>query len=447
MSADAPAIAVHATVSGAAIEDVTVLAATGGATKAKWSSLSTTRLDPGAYALRLSAPDAEALEVPPCAGRGRVTVDGTTYAPPAGPFVVRLARGKPHEVVIDLAVSGYERRVACGFAPRAGASQDGREGLGVLSFASPSSAQGGGRAVVFVPAGHDPKKPGALLVGAHPWDGSIWTYASYAELLAAAAARDVVLLMPSGLGNSLYVRAAEEEVMRAIDAAASVIAVDRQRVSIWGASMGGAGATTIGLHRPDRFATVTSFFGDAAYDLTTYVRSILPTPAAAHLVNALDVAPSARHVPVWLVHGEADKVSPIAQSVVLDAALRKLGYSVRFDRAPGLGHEGALVAQHIAEVVARAAAARAPEHPARVTFASARDEDVSAYGVRLVRAAAGDALFDVALDGGAVRVLAARNVKEIVLGPGALGATGAEPVAIDDPGFKGVVRRDPAATR
>jgi hypothetical protein len=229
--------------------------------------------------------------------------------------------------------------------------------------------------------------------------------------------------------------------MCAIDAVSRAIAIDPLRVSIWGASMGGAGATTIGLHRPDRFAGVTSFFGDAEYDLHTYVKSILPSAAAAHAVNALDVAPNARHVPVWLVHGEADKVSPIAQSVVLDAALRKLGYAVRFDREPGAGHEGALVAKHAAEVVVRAAPARAPEHPPRVTFQSVRDEDVEAYGVRLVRAAPGDAYVDISLEAGKVHVLAARNIKEIVLANGALGAVGTEPIVIDDAGFKGVVRR------
>lgn len=440
--ADVPVLAVHATVSGTAIGRATVVSgARGTETPTAWDALSSTRLDPGAYTVRFSVPDAAALEVPPCAGRGRVTVDGAAYAPPDGPFVVRLSRGKPHEATVAVTVSAYERRIACGHAPRAGVAADGREGLGALAFPSPPVARGGARAVVFVPAGHDTTKPAALLVGAHPWNGSIWTYANYTELLATAQARDVVLLMPSGLGNSLYVREAEEEVLRAIDAVSSVVAIDRQRVSIWGASMGGAGATTIGFHRPDRFASVTSFFGDAAYDLGTYVRAILPNRAAAHLVNALDVAPSARHLPVWLVHGEADKVSPIAQSAVLDAELRKLGYSVRFDREPGAGHEGALVARHAAELVARAATARAPEHPSRVTFQSARPEDVEAYGVGLVRAAPGDATFDVSLDAGTIHVLVARNVAELRLAKGALGSAGGEPIVVDDPSFKGRVRR------
>jgi pimeloyl-ACP methyl ester carboxylesterase len=413
-------------VSGTDVARVELVSPAGERRGVAWSDLSTARLEPGRWLVRFDAPPSEAIEVPPCAGRGHVTVAGVTYAPPPGPFVLR-APGGSRAVEIEIAVSAYEHRVACGYAPRAGSASDTIDGLDLLSFTSPAAL--GGKAVVFLPKGHDRKLPASVLVGLHPWDGSIWTYANYTELLAAAQARDVVLLFPSGLGNSLYVRAAEEEVMRAIEALASVIAVDPQRVSIFGASMGGAGATTIGFHRPDRFASITSLFGDSKYDLSTYVKSILPTPAAAHLVDALDVADNVRHVPVWLIHGEADRVSPIAQSAMLARALEARKYAVRFDRIPGAGHEGALVAKHAAGIVERAATMKAPLYPSRVTFASARDEDVEAYGVRIVRAAPGDAFVDVALEGGTVKVLAARNVREIILRKGALGGAGNEPIS------------------
>jgi len=118
------------------------------------------------------------------------------------------------------------------------------------------------------------------------------------------------------------------------------VSVDPRRVSIWGASMGGAGATTIGLHHPDRFATVTSFFGDAKYDLSTYVRALLPDEAAAHRVNALDVVDNARHVPVWLIHGEADDNTgtfPI-QSERMYQAMKGNGATVRLVMLPHEAH-------------------------------------------------------------------------------------------------------------
>jgi pimeloyl-ACP methyl ester carboxylesterase len=401
---------------------------------AVWDELSRAPRAPGLYVLHLHPTGGDAVEVPMCAGRRHVLLDGAPVAPPAeglGPFLVRLPdRSAPHDLAIEVNVSGYERRIACGAAPRMGTVAASREGLGVISFASPHSARGGGRAVVFVPHGHDATKPAALLVGAHPWDGTIWTYAAYAELLREADDKDVVLLVPSGLGNSLYTAAAEVEVLRATDALSMQLAVDPRRVSIFGASMGGAGATTVGLHHPDRFATITSFFGDSRYDISTYVQTILRDETAAHAVNAFDVVDNARHVPVWLVHGEEDAVSPITQSSMLARALTERKYAVRFDRIPGAGHEGALVARFAAEIVDKAAEARSPEHPSRVTFKSVRLEDTGAYGVHIVRSG-GDALIDVERRGETVHVLRATGVKSIQFERGALGASAELPLVFE----------------
>ena len=281
--------------------------------------------------------------------------------------------------------------------------------------------------MVYVPPGHDLGKPGALLVGAHPWNGTIWTYAAYASLLQTAAARDVVLLMPSGLGNSLYTADAEDEVLRAIDALAERVAVDRGRVSIWGASMGGAGATTIGLHHPDLFAGVTSFFGDSKYDLATYVRPLLVDERGAHLVNALDVVENARNLPVWLIHGEEDHTSPIRQSEKLADALTQRGFGVRFDRVPGVGHSGALVERFAAEVVERAATVRVAD-VTRVSYRSVTATQRGAYGVTIVReSAAGDAFVDVERRADGVHVRSAEGVRAIEIAPGALGVPLAGP--------------------
>ncbi len=370
-------------------------------------------------------------EVPVCAGRGAIAIDGAAVgAADAGPVTVDLSAGG-HVLSVKVAVSAYEKRIACGEPVRVGAPAALRTGLRRLVFASPHG-QGGGHAVVFVPAGLEAGRAAPLLVLLHPWNGTPWTYAAYAELLEEATARGVVLLMPSGLGNSLYTAAAEDEAMRAIDAVAKVLGIDAGRLSIAGASMGGAGATTIGFHHPDRFASVTSFFGDSRYDLGTYVKAILRTEADAHLVNALDVVENARNLPVWLIHGEDDHVSPIAQSEMLARALGPRGFAVRFDRAPGMGHAGALVARYARELVDRASEVRRVEHPARVSYRSVRAGDTAAYGVTVTRARAGDAFVDVEGSVGGVRVHAAQNVSAIALAPGALGVSAGAAVSFDE---------------
>lgn len=402
-----------------------------------WDDLGRTPLEPGRYEVRLQIVAGgadEAIQIPPCAGRTAAFVDSRSAAQAPGPDVIPVSAGT-HDVVIAIDVSRYERRIACGERPRVGAVVHAADGLGALAFESPHASRGGGQAVFYVPTGHDAHRAAALLVGTHPWNGTPWTYAAYEELLGEAQARDVVLLMPSGLGNSLYTADAEDEVLRAIDALSSVVAIDPRAVSIWGASMGGAGATTIAFHHPDRFASATSFFGDSRYDLSTYVKSILIDARAAHRVNALDVVDNARHLPVWLIHGEDDVTSPIRQSAMLDEAMRQKGFAVRFDRAAAIGHAGALVARFLKAVVDVAATARSPEHPARVTYRSVRPSDLGAYGLRLVRSSSsGDAFVDVERRNDAVHVQRAEGIRSLVLSRGALGTAPDLPpsIIVDD---------------
>ncbi len=437
----------HETVSGNAVERVTLAGPTGATAEVAWADLSSPKT-PGVYTLRFRA-QGEATFLPHCNGRERVLVDGKVKDPGSkGPLVVRLDDGASHDVTIEVKVSAYEKRIACTEPPRVGAVVRSADGLSVLRFASPHARSGGGEAVVFVPGGHDRTRPAAVLVGAHPRNGSPWTYAAYKELVEQAGLKDVVLLMPSGLGNSLYTADAEDEVMRAIEALANELAIDRQRVSIWGASMGGAGATTIAFHRPDRFAFVASWFGDSRYDLSSYVKGILGSDDGARRVNALDVLENARHLPVFLVHGEDDRVSPMKQSTMLHDAMKKAGFDVELERVPGMGHEGPLVVKYIRKVVDRAATATAPRRPSRVSFRSVRPADTEAYGVRIVRSGERDAFVDLERRNGGVHVLAAQGVAEIILARDALGANAdtnapVEPITNDVPGSKVRVRWAP----
>jgi S-formylglutathione hydrolase FrmB len=433
----------HPEVAGAGIADAEVRREGGRWAHAVWDDLAHTSVEPARYEVRVRAVSdrpGEAIQVPVCAGRGAVRVDARVAGEGPGPLVVPVRPGA-HEVVIAIDVSRYERRVACGERVRLGPPQEtAASGLGLLVFESPSSARGGGKAVVYVPPGHDLHRPGQVLVGLHPWNGGIWTYAAYEELLGEARARGVLLLMPSGLGNSLYTADAEDEVLRAVDALASVIRESAAparglNVSIWGASMGGAGATTVAFHHPDRFAAVTSFFGDSSYDLSTYVRSILVDTRAAHRVNALDVVDNARDLPVRLVHGEADTTSPVRQSALLADAMQQRGYSVRFDRVPGVGHSGALVARFLPEVVATAATATVSHGP-RVTYRSVRPTDVGAYDVLIERSSSTeDAFVDLERRQDGIHVLHADGVRQIAIPRGFMSASCREalPVFFDAP--------------
>ncbi len=404
-----------------------------------FASLAATPVSEGRHTVSFSvAPIEESrLILAPCAGKvpPEVTVDGQVVATAAGPHGQRLTMGPgAHRVELTLMVSGYEKRVACGFAPRLGPRTASQAGLRVLHY--PSTRPKGsctrcrpGHALVYVPhsvaddsARQFPAGPPPVLLGLHPWNGALETYAAYMDLLDAAEARGVVLLFADGLGNSLYTAPAEAEVLAALEALRSVLPIDAERVSIFGASMGGAGATTVAFHHPDLFASATSLFGDAKYDLSTYVRSLIPNEEAAKRVNALDVVDNARNLPLFLVHGDADKSSNIKQSILLDRAMKKAGFFVQFDPKPGRGHEGALVSEYAKAIVERAATLKRV-HPSRITYRSFRSGDLGAYGLTFVKARPdGEAFVDVERTADQIVVHQASGVTSMTLDPGTFAA-------------------------
>lgn len=407
--------------------------------KLAFAALATTPVREGRHvvAFEVSAAEATRLVLPPCAGKSapEVRVDQQLAAVTASPRgqLLDLGPGR-HRIELSVLVSGYEKRVACGFAPRHGALTWSEAGLRLLQHGAVRTTTSCGRcrpgqALVYVPrsvveakARNFPAGRPPLLVGLHPWNGAIETYAAYTELLSAAETHGVVLLFPDALGNSLYTERAEEEVMSAIDALLATFPVDASRISLFGASMGGAGATTIGFHRPDRFASITSLFGDSRYDLGTYVRRLLPNEAAARRVNALDVVDNARNLPVFLVHGDADKSSKIEQSLWLESALKKRGFVVRFDRKPGRGHEGALVSEAAKAIVERTVSHRSVT-PSRITYRSVRAVDRGAYGLELdKRVPEAEAFVDAERVGEVVRIHQASGITAIRLAPGTFGA-------------------------
>ena len=159
------------------------------------------------------------IAIPHCNGRERVLVDGAVRDPGSkGPLVVRARRRHDARRRRSRSRSStYEKRIACSEPARVGAVVRATDGLSLLRFTSPHRRRAAARpssscpAVTIARGRRAPRRP-------HPWNGSPWTYAAYKELIEEAGKKDVVLLMPSGLGNSLYVADAEDEVMRAIDA-------------------------------------------------------------------------------------------------------------------------------------------------------------------------------------------------------------------------------------
>ncbi len=140
------------------------------------------------------------------------------------------------------------------------------------------------------------------------------------------------------------------------DGARALIAdgvADPARVCIFGASYGGYAALIGGALTPDLYKCVISFagvsdlprmldyensFGEPIrYNYWTQVIGD-PKTDRALITQGSPVGYAAGYrPPVLLIHGEIDRIVPIEQSEVMEAALKRAGKSVKFVRVPG-GH-------------------------------------------------------------------------------------------------------------
>lgn len=94
-------------------------------------------------------------------------------------------------------------------------------------------------------------------------------------------------------------------------------AVDPDRISVTGLSMGGFGTWALAIAEPDRFAAIAPICGGGE-------------PFGTARLTRL---------PVWAFHGDADTVVPLRRSQEMVEALRARGGDVRFTVYPGVEHD------------------------------------------------------------------------------------------------------------
>ncbi len=93
--------------------------------------------------------------------------------------------------------------------------------------------------------------------------------------------------------------------------------IDRNRLYLTGLSRGGTAVWEMAVQYPDRFAAVAVVCGMA------------PLPYASWID---------KEMPIWVFHGEDDRVIEISESETMVKKLRQMGYDVNYTKYPGLGH-------------------------------------------------------------------------------------------------------------
>ena len=238
----------------------------------------------------------------------------------------------------------------------------------------------------------------------------------------------------------------EVDLFEALECVARHYPIDRDRIAVYGSSMGGAAAFYLISHYPDVFAAGASYCGYCDYRLWEKPAGLVfdnrpwetrswEARSAAFLIENF------RHTPLWMVHGAWDRSVgggvPVEHSRQMARLLDEAGFACRFDEIPEVGH-GPFPDELLERVVLwmlEQGKTRSPEH---VTFATywlrhnrsywVTIDQFQTYGLR----AGVEACFD---DGGKIRVSTC-NVRTLTLGP----IEGRDDVAVtlDNEGFEHV---------
>ena len=161
-----------------------------------------------------------------------------------------------------------------------------------------------------------------------------------------ADSRDVIVLAAHGRGNAQYLGIGDRDVLKCIDEAKRRFTVDPDRVYLTGESMGGHGTWAIATRHPDVFAAAAPVYG--GWDLrVTNVSGPAIAPAARTPLDAFSLerassfsnAENLLHVPLLIVHGDADQAVSVENSRHAVRMLQRWGYDVQYHEMPGWAHE------------------------------------------------------------------------------------------------------------
>lgn len=134
--------------------------------------------------------------------------------------------------------------------------------------------------------------------------------------------------------------------------------IDAARVHLIGTSMGGGSSLIYAMCRPHRIRSICAIFpmtdfAQWAQESPCYLEKILQAHGIAapqavaflHTLSPLHHAASLCHIPMLLIHGDADSVVPIHHSRDFVAELTMQNAPVIYREVPGVGHDDA-IAEH-----------------------------------------------------------------------------------------------------
>lgn len=238
---------------------------------------------------------------------------------------------------------------------------------------------------LYVPPGYDRRKPAQLLLNGHSLDINHNEYRTVApqQLKALGAARGSLIVTPLARGtDTWYLDAGLADVFEAWDDVRAHYAVDDERTSITGYSMGGYMTYRLGLLMPDAFARASVYVGPPAYYSTAPPAPRSTTREWEIAGNTQLLTENALNLPYEVVSGNADELVPITGVVDQVDRLLAGGGAVRFHRHAADDHLSFILRDTWGHTQQWLGDARVPRRPVRVRYRRYPAMDLPRYGLR-----------------------------------------------------------------
>lgn len=193
---------------------------------------------------------------------------------------------------------------------------------------------------LFVPSTYDATSAAPLMVSLHGAGRQYDWLMNYAGFLDLAEHHGYVVVTPLGYtrrggygyrGTSEQDRRSERDVMHVVGLVRDELAIDENRIYLWGHSMGGAGTYYLGSRHPELWAGLAAVAGGSL---------------TADYVDAEAI----RHLPFLVLHGTDDQTVPVARARESVAGMAALGMQHLYVEIPG-GDHSFFISRH-PEVVA-----------------------------------------------------------------------------------------------
>jgi pimeloyl-ACP methyl ester carboxylesterase len=195
----------------------------------------------------------------------------------------------------------------------------------------------------------DQPKPAVLVVspGGTGLQGAQYLTGQFATTIRDAG-KSAVILRPTGRGGgSLYMNYGEVDLFEAVRDAMTKYAIDPDRISVMGHSMGGAATWYLTSHYPDFFSAGNPSSGYCDYRLwekpggyTFHMQEWEEPSWIAR--SAVFVPENFMHTPMWVIHGELDRSIgggvPVEHSRRMTSLLADHGSPYKYTEVEGMGH-------------------------------------------------------------------------------------------------------------